>query len=88
MIEQIILITYVVLASTIGAWWLASNDIHKKEITLFDIIGNIVPSIMFIWFFYPLYVLDKIKFKKLKNTKIKKLNQQQRLKRLLLNTLK
>jgi len=73
MIEQIILITYVVLASTIGAWWLASNDIHKKEITLFDIIGNIVPSIMFIWFFYPLYVLDKIKFKKLKNTKIQKL---------------
>ena len=73
MIEQIILITYVVLASTIGAWWLASNDIHKKEITLFDIIGNIVPSVMFIWFFYPLYVLDKIKFKKLKNTKIQKL---------------
>lgn len=73
MIEQIILITYVVLASTIGAWWLASNDIHKKEITLFDIIGNIVPSIMFIWFFYPLYVLDKIKFKKLRSTKIKKL---------------
>lgn len=73
MIEQIILITYVVLASTIGAWWLSSNDIHKKEITLFDIIGNIVPSIMFIWFFYPLYVLDKIKFKKLRSTKIKKL---------------
>lgn len=73
MIEQIILITYVVLASTIGAWWLASNDVHKKEITLFDIIGNIVPAVMFIWFFYPLYVLDKIKFKKLKNTKIQKL---------------
>lgn len=73
MIGQIILITYVVLASTIGAWWLASNDIHKKEITLFDIVGNIVPSIMFIWFFYPLYVLDNIKFKKLKNTKIQKL---------------
>ena len=73
MIEQIILITYVVLASTIGAWWLASNDIHKKEITLFDIIGNIVPAVMFIWFFYPLYVLDKIKFKKLKSTKIQKL---------------
>ena len=73
MIEQIILITYVVLASTIGAWWLASNDVHKKEITVFDIIGNIIPSVMFIWFFYPLYVLDNIKFKKLKNTKIKKL---------------
>lgn len=70
---QIILMVYIALASTLGAWWLASNDIHKKEITLFDIIGNIVPSIMFIWFFYPLYVLDKIKFKKLKNTKIKKL---------------
>ena len=73
MIEQIILITYVVLASTIGAWWLASNDVHKKEITVFDIIGNIVPAVMFIWFFYPLYVLDNIKFKKLRSTKIKKL---------------
>lgn len=66
MIGQIILTTYVVLASTIGAWWLASNSIHKKEITLLDVVGNILPSLLLIWLFYPLYILECIKIKKLK----------------------
>jgi len=66
MIEQIILITYVVLASTIGAWWLASNDVHKKEITLLDLIACILPSILFIWMLLPLSLLGRIKIKKFK----------------------
>ena len=73
MIGQIILITYVILASTIGAWWLASNDIHKKEITLLDVVGNIVPAVMCIWLLYPSHLLERIKIKKLSSTKIKKL---------------
>ena len=64
MIGQIILITYIVLASTVGAWWLAGGD--KKEITLFDVLGNILPSILVIWMLVPFSLLDRIKIKKFK----------------------
>lgn len=66
MIGQIILIVYIVLSGTVGACWLASNNIHKKEITLVDVVGNILPALMFIWLFYPLHILDRIKIKKIK----------------------
>jgi hypothetical protein len=64
MIGQIILITYIVLASTVGAWWLAGGD--KKEITLLDLIAWVLPSILFIWLILTASLLDKIKIKKFK----------------------
>lgn len=64
MIEQIVLITYIVLASTVGAWWLAGGG--KKEITLLDLVAYILPSILFIWILLPLSLLDRIKIKKFK----------------------
>jgi hypothetical protein len=66
MIGQIILTTYVILASTVGAWWFASNSVYKKEITLLEVVGNILPSLLFIWLLYPLHILECIKIKKLK----------------------
>ena len=64
MIAQIFLIVYIVLASTVGAWWLAGGD--KKEITLLDVVSWILPSILAIWLILPLSLLDKIKIKKFK----------------------
>ena len=76
MIGQIILITYIILASTVGAWWLASNDIHKKEITLLDVLGHMMPAIVICWILIPMYYLDKVKvpfLRKLDKVKIKKI---------------
>lgn len=64
MIGQIILTTYVILASTVGAWWFAGGD--KKDITLLDLIACILPSILFVWMLVPFSLLDKIKIKKFK----------------------
>ena len=64
MIAQIFLIIYIVLAGTLGAWWLAGGD--KKEITLLDLIAWVLPSILAIWLILPLSLLDKIKIKKFK----------------------
>jgi hypothetical protein len=64
MIGQIILITYVILASTVGAWWFAGGD--KKDITLLDLVACILPSILSIWLILPLSFLDRIKIKKFK----------------------
>ena len=64
MIPQIFLIVYIVLAGTLGAWWLAGGD--KKEITLLDLIAWVLPSILSIWLILPLSLLDKIKIKKFK----------------------
>ena len=64
MIPQIFLIVYIVLASTVGAWWLAGGD--KKEITLLDVVSWILPSILFIWLILTASLLDKIKIKKFK----------------------
>jgi hypothetical protein len=64
MIGQIILITYTILASTLGAWWLAGGD--KKEITLLDLIACILPSILLIWLILTASLLDCIKIKKFK----------------------
>jgi hypothetical protein len=64
MIGQIILITYVILASTVGAWWLAGGD--KKEITLLDLMACILPSILLVWMLVPFSLLDRIKIKKFK----------------------
>lgn len=64
----IILWVYICLSSTFGAWWLASNklDDEGEDITLFDIVGNILPAIIFCWFLVPLTLLMMIKVKKLK----------------------
>jgi hypothetical protein len=64
MIAQIFLIVYIVLASTVGAWWLAGGD--KKEITLLDLIACILPSILLVWMLVPFSLLDRIKIKKFK----------------------
>jgi hypothetical protein len=64
MIAQIFLIVYIVLAGTVGAWWLAGGD--KKEITLLDLIAWVLPSILFIWLILTASLLDKIKIKKFK----------------------
>ena len=64
MIPQIFLIVYIVLAGTLGAWWLAGGD--KKEITLLDLIAWVLPSILFIWLILTASLLDKIKIKKFK----------------------
>ena len=64
MIAQIFLIIYIVLAGTLGAWWLAGGD--KKEITLLDLIAWVLPSILFIWLILTASLLDKIKIKKFK----------------------
>ena len=64
MIPQIFLIVYILLAGTLGAWWLAGGD--KKEITLLDLIAWVLPSILSIWLILPLSLLDKIKIKKFK----------------------
>lgn len=62
MIEKTILITYIVLASTVGAWWLAGGD--RKEITLLDLIAWVLPSILFIWLILTASLLDRIKIKR------------------------
>ena len=64
MILQIILIIYIVLAGTVGAWWLAGGG--RNEITLLDLIACILPSILLIWILLPLSLLDRIKIKKFK----------------------
>jgi hypothetical protein len=64
MIPQIFLIVYIVLAGTVGAWWLAGGN--KKEITLLDLIAWVLPSILLIWLILTASLLDKIKIKKFK----------------------
>ena len=64
MIAQIFLIVYIVLAGTVGAWWLAGGD--KKEITLLDLIAWVLPSILLIWLILTASLLDRIKIKKFK----------------------
>ncbi len=64
MIEQILLITYVILSSTVGAWWLASLDITKDEIDLLDVLRLVIPAVMACWFIVPIYLLSKIKIKR------------------------
>ena len=48
---NIILIIYLILASTFGAYWLAKEDqvCKNEDITLFHIIGNVVPAVLFSW---------------------------------------
>ena len=65
MIGQIILITYVILASTVGAWWLAKGGV-RDEVSLLDLIAWVLPSILLIWLLLPLSLLDRIKIKKFK----------------------
>ena len=65
MILQIILIIYIVLAGTVGAWWLAKGGV-RDEVSLLDLIPWILPSILLIWILLPLSLLDCIKIKKFK----------------------
>ena len=65
MILQIILIIYIVLAGTLGAWWLAKGGV-RDEVSLLDLIPWILPSILLIWILLPLSLLDCIKIKKFK----------------------
>ena len=68
MVGEIILMVYVALSSTLGAWWLASNSLQAKgkKISLMDILGNVLPAVMFSWLFVPMLLLDKVKVRKLK----------------------
>ena len=65
MILQIILIIYIVLAGTLGAWWLAKGGV-RDEVSLLDLIPWILPSILLIWILLPLSLLDRVKIKKFK----------------------
>lgn len=67
--DYIIFWVYIGLSSTLGSWWLASQDVEKEEddkITLFDVVGNIFPAVLFGWILFPMLILMMIKIKKLK----------------------
>ena len=61
-IIQISLCAYLIFASTYGAYYFAKNDLTKikDDITLFDVLGNVFPSIIMSWFIFPYLILDKI----------------------------
>lgn len=65
MLGPIILTIYLALSGTIGAWWLASQDVTKDEIDMLDVAMCIIPAIMMCWLLIPIYILSKIKIKKL-----------------------
>jgi hypothetical protein len=67
-IISVLCITYLILSSTIGAWWMASMDVseEKDHITLFVILCNILPAVLFSWILFPLVLANKIKIKKFK----------------------
>ncbi len=72
MVGQIILITYLVLSSTLGAWWMANIRKGKKlDITLMDVAASILPAILFGWL-YVFVQLDKVVLKKGKGSRTKK----------------
>jgi hypothetical protein len=67
--DYIIFWVYIGLSSTLGAWWLASQDVEKEEddkITLFDVVGNIFAAVLFGWILFPTLILMMIKIKKIK----------------------
>lgn len=68
MIGAILLCTYLALAGTIGAWWMASkwHTDENGEVSLLDILANVIPAMMLCWFFALAYVLERIKIKKFK----------------------
>jgi hypothetical protein len=66
MIGPILLIIYIALSGTLGAWWLASLDITKDEIDLLDVLRLVIPAVMTCWFIVPIYLLNNIKIKKFK----------------------
>ncbi len=58
-----ILITYLLLSSTIGSYVLCLKDRTIKKITLFEIVGSILPAIAFSWFMAFFWISNKIVFK-------------------------
>ena len=68
MIGPILLIIYIALSGTIGAWWMASDrqSDDEEKVSLFDIAGHVLPAIMLCWLMIPMYILERIKIKKFK----------------------
>jgi hypothetical protein len=67
--------TYVILASTVGAYYMTKNDLSKRgsDVTLMDVILNIIPSLLLFWAIAPMYLIsltDKIVLNK-RNSKSK-----------------
>lgn len=62
---MIFFIIYLVLASTVGAYLFAVDRADGKEdVTLFDVLGCIAPSIVLSWIFFIIWIGDKIILKK------------------------
>jgi len=62
----LVLVLYLLLSSTLGAYYLATIDTENKghDITLFDVMGNILPSLVLIVPILVIDLLDKIIIKK------------------------
>ena len=63
---DIIVIAYIALSSTLGAYWLTVNDhrIKQRNITLLDVVSNILPSVILIIPIIVFTLLDKVVIKK------------------------
>lgn len=64
-----ILITYWLLTTIYGTYWLIKNPSSrlykdKEYFTLLELIGNLFMALIFAWFFVPLYLLSFFKFKR------------------------
>lgn len=62
----LVLALYILLSSTLGAYYLAITDPRNKghDITLLDVVGYILPSIVLLIPMLVSYLLDKIIVKK------------------------
>ena len=64
---MLLLLTYWILTTTYGVYWLIKNPSRfddKEDFSILDVLANVFPALLLSWIIVPMFILGSIKFKR------------------------
>lgn len=64
---MILLLTYWILTTVYGIYWLIKNPSRfddEEDFSILDVLANVFPALLVSWIAIPLFILGSIKFKR------------------------
>jgi hypothetical protein len=64
---MLLLLTYWILTTAYGVYWLIKNPSRfddKEDFSILDVLANVFPALLLSWIIIPMFILGSIKFKR------------------------
>jgi hypothetical protein len=64
---MLLLLTYWILTTIYGVYWLIKNPSRfddKEDFSILDVLANVFPALLLSWIIIPMFILGSIKFKR------------------------